>query len=322
MPGIPRLLFRFHHLRQTLLAGIVALLTAQAPADSPFLIDLWTPYEGLPQSRVLGIAQTPDGYLWVSTQLGWFARFDGIQFDHFNPNNTPALLSPEIQKLIVDDRGVLWICDVDGRLISYSDGVFRNTTTAKPGYDKRVTGWIGRHGNENRFFTAAGMLLRSGDQTIYENENNPPMQAPEAIRQFCQDKDGTLWCRTHGGAFGRWVDGALQPVTPDPLPAGTKVGQLLPMPDGGLWIATNDGLWTYRKPSPFPNSARTSRRTRSPSINSHSIPMAVSGYSPAATSRCCGMAPSSAPPDSSASALLPRALRMKSTPTPTAAPGS
>lgn len=48
----------------------------------------------------------PDGYLWIGTELGWIARFDGIRFTHSNPENTPAPGSPETQKLLVDDRKV------------------------------------------------------------------------------------------------------------------------------------------------------------------------------------------------------------------------
>lgn len=226
-----------------ILALICSLHTAPCRADSNYLIDVWTPYEGLPQSRVTSIAQTPDGYLWLSTQLGWLARFDGIHFDHFNPNNTPALLSPEIPKLFLDDIGVLWISDVDGRLVSFSEGKFTAETAEKPGYFKRAVKWIGTHDEENRFFTASGMLLRVGSQVVYENENNPPIHIPEAILQFCQDKDGSLWCRTSGGEFGNWVNGGFHPIPDNKLPAGIKINELLAIPEGGVWIATNDGLW-------------------------------------------------------------------------------
>ena len=248
MPRLPRFLSRFQwHL--TILSGIMVTLSAESRAESPYLIDLWTPYEGLPQSRVLSIAQTPDGYLWISTQLGWIARFDGLNFDQFDPTNTSCLLSPEIQKLFVDENGVLWICDVDGRLISYSSGSFRSLTDDKPGYQRRVIKRIGSHGGENRFLTASGMLLRAGERIIYENENNPSMSSPLAILQFCQEMDGTLWCRTHGGALGRWVDGAFQPTPHTQLPAGIEVNHLLAMPEGGLWMATNEGLWKYENGS-------------------------------------------------------------------------
>lgn len=227
------------------LAACSCILAASARATSPYLIDHWTPYEGLPQSRVFSIAQTPDGYLWVSTQLGWLARFDGIQFDQFNPSNTPALGSPEIQKLIVDDRGVLWISDVDGRLISYSAGKFQNVTTGSPGYDKRVAEWIGRSGDDNLFVTTAGMLIRAGKTIRFENEDHPAPSSPQSVRQFCQDKQGVLWCITYAGTLGHWVNGGIQPVSSEVLPADVKVNHILRVPGGGLWIGTNNGLWKF-----------------------------------------------------------------------------
>ena len=81
-------------------------LTCSVRAESRFMVDVWTPYDGLPQSSVISLAQTPDGYLWIAARLGWLARFDGIRFTHFNAENTPELLSPEILKLQVDDRMV------------------------------------------------------------------------------------------------------------------------------------------------------------------------------------------------------------------------
>jgi ligand-binding sensor domain-containing protein len=216
---------------------------ATGRADSPYVIDVWTPYQGLPQSRVLSIAQTPDGYLWVGTKLGWLARFDGVRFTPFGPENTPALGPPEIHKLLVDDQGVLWIADIDGRLVKHSGGKFVNKAESKPGPLKRVVKWIGRQGNEGLFMTATGMLARVGDKVVYENDDSRiPRQSP-MIDQYCQDDEGVLWCRARSGRLGRWVDGAFLPADDVSLPSGTKVKDLLFTPANGLWIATDRGLW-------------------------------------------------------------------------------
>ena len=45
--------------------------------------------QGLPQISALAITQDRQGYLWVGTQAG-LARFDGVQFTTFNPENTPG----------------------------------------------------------------------------------------------------------------------------------------------------------------------------------------------------------------------------------------
>lgn len=230
------------------LASIVwlAAIGLVSGASSRHLIDVWTPYSGLPQSRVLSIAQSPDGYLWVATQLGWLARFDGIRFTHFNPDNTPALVSPEIMKLLVDDQGVLWVADIDGRLISYSGGTFTNRLTDKPGYDNRIIGWLGRNGDESRFVTASGSLLRLRQNPVYENLGNPPQPVVQSVRQFCQDSDGVLWCRNTAGQFGRWMDGKLQVENV----SGIQVHHMLAASGGGLWLAARDGLWRYQSGKP------------------------------------------------------------------------
>ena len=50
-------------------------------------------HQGLPDGDITAIQQTPDGFLWVGTPKG-LARFDGMQFKVFNPDNTPGLTDP------------------------------------------------------------------------------------------------------------------------------------------------------------------------------------------------------------------------------------
>src|ERR1035441_2159874 len=61
-------------------------------AGSPFgyTARTWQSDEGLPNNYVRAIVQTPDGYLWVGTSAG-LARFDGLRFTAFTPQNTPPL---------------------------------------------------------------------------------------------------------------------------------------------------------------------------------------------------------------------------------------
>ena len=70
-------------------------------AESPFTVDSWTTEDGLPQSSVISIVQTHDGYLWLAT-LNGLVRFDGNSFTPFNVNNTPGLPSDRIVYLFED----------------------------------------------------------------------------------------------------------------------------------------------------------------------------------------------------------------------------
>ena len=63
----------------------------------------WSTEEGLPQSSVHAIAQTPDGFLWIATEDG-LARFDGFNFKVFDGRTLP---SPDICCLKVQGEDLL-----------------------------------------------------------------------------------------------------------------------------------------------------------------------------------------------------------------------
>lgn len=109
-----------------ILRGIAPTVLA-APA---YQIDVWRAEDGLPQSTVTSVVQTPDGYLWLGTQNG-LVRFDGVSFKVFNQNNTAPLKNNRIVQLHVDRRGTLWIGAEEGNLVRYQDDQF--TSYAMPG---------------------------------------------------------------------------------------------------------------------------------------------------------------------------------------------
>ena len=99
------------------LAGLLlgALLSAPSAtadmADRPgshFIVDSWSTGEGLPQSSVISVIQTRDGYLWLGT-LNGLVRFDGNRFTVFDEEKTPGLNSDRIIYLFEDSHTNLWI---------------------------------------------------------------------------------------------------------------------------------------------------------------------------------------------------------------------
>jgi ligand-binding sensor domain-containing protein len=83
----------FSSLVALLYLGIVPLLLSaqsfsQAKYHPKYHLNVWSADDGLPQNVIRGIAQTPDGYLWIAT-LDGLARFDGLHFTVFNRSNTP-----------------------------------------------------------------------------------------------------------------------------------------------------------------------------------------------------------------------------------------
>src|SRR5437660_1295991 len=73
-----------------LLAIILSAVTSVRSQDHEnpqYRIDRWTTDNGLPQNSVTSLTQTPDGYIWITTNDG-LVRFDGVQFFVFNKSNT------------------------------------------------------------------------------------------------------------------------------------------------------------------------------------------------------------------------------------------
>ena len=86
-------------------------------------IDIWTTDNGLPQNSVTGLVQTPDGYIWFTTNDG-LVRFDGFQFKVFNKGNTPAISNNRMFGAFSDKSGRLWIHLEDGGILLYEKGIF------------------------------------------------------------------------------------------------------------------------------------------------------------------------------------------------------
>ena len=88
--------------------AIAPLATRASGSDSPFIVDVWTSKEGLPENAVISVIQTRDGYIWLGT-LNGLVRFDGNHFTVFNEYNTPGLNSDRIVYLFEDGHTNLWI---------------------------------------------------------------------------------------------------------------------------------------------------------------------------------------------------------------------
>ncbi len=104
---------------------------------SEFIVDTWDEKDGIPLNSINDFAQTPDGYLWIATDKG-LLRFDGHQFSVFDPNNTPAISTPKVFTLYVDQIGKLWIVNPkhfyqpQNNLVVYEHGIFNRIEIQMP----------------------------------------------------------------------------------------------------------------------------------------------------------------------------------------------
>ena len=91
-------------------------------ASAQYRFDQWTADNGLPQNSLTSIAQTSDGYLWLTTNDG-LVRFDGVGFTVFNKVNSPNLANNRLRKMLAHGND-LWILTDENNPVRFRDGEF------------------------------------------------------------------------------------------------------------------------------------------------------------------------------------------------------
>jgi signal transduction histidine kinase/ligand-binding sensor domain-containing protein len=104
-------------------AVLILISAAVGTASAQYRMTTWTTADGLPQSSVVAVAQTPDGFIWATT-LGGLARFDGRTFRTFDTTTNPELPHSRFGGMVVDDEGQLWLTLQTGELVRYVGGKF------------------------------------------------------------------------------------------------------------------------------------------------------------------------------------------------------
>ena len=233
----------------------------------------WTIRDGALKSIVTTIAQTPDGYLWLGTELG-IIRFDGVRFVPWQPPAGEHLPSTYITSLLVTRDGRLWIGTRAG-LASWKDGsllrypeftslilalledqegtVWAGTGVPAGGLCAIRSGAVQCFGQDGSFGRGVGALLEEegnlwagGDNGLWRWKpgapRNYPMPAPE-ISGLTRLDGGPLLLATRGGVK-QLVGDRTEPYAIGAAGPPPRAERFLRDRDGGLWIATMDqGLW-------------------------------------------------------------------------------
>jgi PAS domain S-box-containing protein len=207
-----------------------------AKSIAQYVHDVWTTESGLPQSSVLAIAQTTDGYLWLGTEEG-LLRFDGVRFVTFDKKNTPSLQSDEIDALLADHRGDLWIGTRGGGLVRLSGGSFKSFTDADGLSSDSVQGLYEDEHEDLWIATDGGGLnrLSHGKFSAYTSKDG---LADNAVFSICGDRKGGIWIATHGGLSHLVNDRFVNFTAKNGLPSD-DIRSLYTARDESLWIGTN-----------------------------------------------------------------------------------
>jgi signal transduction histidine kinase/ligand-binding sensor domain-containing protein len=234
--------------------------SAGALASGDFLTEAWTMERGLPDSSVTAIAQTPDGYLWIGTYNG-LARFDGINFVTFDPENTPALARARIRQLYLDHQGALWINTFDGSLTRLQDGKFSREWTAKVQND-RDNPMVVSSSNSIAFVLDRGDVFKK-NLAAPAGAGWEQLAVPNHNLLTTEFGDGQCLAWFNGAATRTWTihlwqmeADHFQPMTNVADLQGQRVRHIAPIDSKRFWVGTDAELALWNG-SRFLNAAPT-----------------------------------------------------------------
>ena len=205
--------------------------SVSAPStDSGWISRAWQTEEGLPGNTVVGVAQTPDGFLWVATESG-LVRFDGVRFQETAPSGNPT------QAFLVDRRGRLWL----GRTTAKGGGEVVCLDTGNTRALPRPVVGMAEDGEGAVWNSAGGLVYRIQDDRFTSFSSEAGLPAGRGKCYLANDSLGQLWF-AHRSQVGVYRDGKFRPLLTLNEPCGALNGAR----SGGVWIGAGRRVLKYR----------------------------------------------------------------------------
>lgn len=209
-----------------LLLGCTA--SALSAPVGPFYVEAWKTGPGLlPQSSVIAMTQTHDGFLWLGTVNG-LVRFDGSQFAVFDESVTPRLGSSAIVRLFEDREHDLWIGTATAGAMMAQHGRIIPINFNQSGHQGRILSFC-------QDSQGAVWILTENELARYQDGEAAVWNPPFSARCMAAEKGGKVWIGTGSGACG------IDPAAVHGRDLAFTIAQrfqdefLLSSRDGGIW---------------------------------------------------------------------------------------
>ncbi len=214
-------------------------------AASDWNVHVWQPNDAAPNTNIVGMSQTHDGYLWVGSTNG-LARFDGVKFEQAPLKqfwDDPI----RIGALCQTHDGALVMAMSSGSVIRFHFGsspeVIRELPKMTPASiveDKTGAIWVGyREGSVCRIY--------QGKITPFSATDGLPEKGSDC--SLCEDFAGQIWC-SRGNQAGVFRDGHFEVLASFP---DSDWVELAPAKHGGAWMVAGFALYRYNEQGELEN---------------------------------------------------------------------
>ena len=212
----------------------------------------WDSKSAVP-ADIRALAQTTDGYLWVGSLRGLY-RFDGTQFQKFEPESGARLLSQQIRGLFAAPDGRLWIGYRTGGVSVLEAGKLTHYSSADGFPEGNVKGFA--RDPRGRIWAASSGGLASFDGRRWHKVGSESGFPGSRASVVFVDHLGALWAASeHRIAV---LSPQASRFEPTDEPYNGQIYQLAESPDGTVWMAeTTRAVRPVKRPGEAPYQGLT-----------------------------------------------------------------
>ena len=193
---------------------------------------------GLPQSQVHDIAQTSDGYIWMTTYGGGLTKFDGQEFVTFTTRD--GLKDNAVEDILVDDEDNIWVSTSKGGVATFQGDSLVYPFSNHPMNNIPMTD-IFQLNNGDIWFCGyqEGIFAYDGDDISKITKKDG--LASNTIWNVYEAEQGKIWIATAEGLS--LFDGkSFQNYTTEDGIPGESIYSVTGRDNGEIWLATNKGV--------------------------------------------------------------------------------
>ncbi len=234
---------------------------ARGEGTAPYVSQTWTAENGLRDNTVCGLAQSPDGYLWVATQSS-LCRFDGFDFRAEPIDQSLTITTRLIRAICCDHLGQIWMGLESGAALCFSHGQVKAYPIVNPTTRDWPNGLAEDGAGAIWLVNQRGGVwrIRGGRvEAVGEQEGVPEKSGPS----ICADRDGVIWL-LEADELAVWRGQAFESIAHG-LPVTSVIGARRA---GGVWLASEQGLCAYTEEAGFGEEYTfpEAERSRRPSV--------------------------------------------------------